>query len=142
MKKYILTIFLCFTALFCNAQIIAYNVAMKPYIGEWVCEKGQVVMTLVIEKVGNNKVMAKYKAVNYEDGRPRTFYTDYEKIQWKNGHFIFSYKSDNPDRDLLIKDIATIRGKKLTLNYQCWEGSSSGYKLKWEEVIGVFHINW
>ncbi len=115
---------------------------MKPFIGEWVRESGQVTKTLVIEKVGTNKVTAKYKAVNYEDGRPRTFYTDYEKIQWSNGKFIFSYKSDDPDRNLLIKNIATIKGKTLTLLYQCWEGSASGYQLKWEQEIGKFHVNW
>lgn len=142
MKHIIIIILVCFCALISKAQTINYVPAMKPFIGEWVHESGQVTMTLVIEKVGTNKVTAKYKAVNYEDGRPRTFYTDYEKIQWSNGKFIFSYKSDDPDRNLLIKNIATIKGKTLTLLYQCWEGSASGYQLKWEQEIGKFHVNW
>lgn len=141
MKKYVIMILMCFVVFICNAQSISYVPTMKPYLGEWVCEDGSVTKILLIEKVGN-RVTAKYKAVNYEDGRPRTFYTDYEKIQWRNGKFIFSYKSDDSNRDLLIKDIATIKGKNLTLTYQCWKNSQNGYTLKWEEEIGKFHISW
>lgn len=141
MKKYVIAILLIFVAVFCSAQSISYVPAMKPYLGEWVCEKGSVTMTLVIEKVGNT-VTAKYKAVNYEDARPRTFYTDYETIQWRNGVFIFSYKSDAADKDLLIKEIVSLKGKNITITLQCWERTQNGYVLRHEQEIGKFHISW
>lgn len=139
----ILMLLIVFVCAICGyPQTITYTPAMKPYIGEWVCEQGEVTLTLVIEKVGTNKVSAKYKATNYEDSRPRSFYTDYERIQWSDGHFIFSYTSDDPNRDILIKEVATLKNKTLTLMFQSWEGTPNGYRMKWEKEIGKFHIKW
>ena len=113
---------------------------MKPYIGEWVCENGDGTMTLVIEKVGSNKVTAKYKAVNYEDGRPRTYYTDFEKIQWNNGKFILSYTSY--DSNTIIKDVVSLRGNTLTIMFQSWTKTAKGYTLQWEDELVKFYKSW
>ena len=125
-----------------NAQTISYSSQMKPFIGEWVCEQGEVTMILKIEKVNSTQVTAKYKAINYEDGRPRTFYTDFEKIIWDNGKFIFTSTGDYSDKDLIFKNIATLKDQTLILVYQCWEKIGGNYKLMVEQEIGKFHFKW
>ncbi len=130
----VLTVCACFEGL-----CVKYTSAMKPFLGEWVCQEDGVEMVLTIDRDSNNNITVDYKAINYEDGYPRTFYTYFDEIKWKNGSFIFSYESDDPYRDLLIKDIAKISGRRLTLYYQCWEYGPNGYGLKWKDTIGTFY---
>lgn len=133
MKQIAFILLMFMTTLGVKAQTIKYIPAMKSYVGEWKCEQGDVEMILVIEKVGTN-IRVKYKAVNYENGRPRTYYTDYQKVTWANGKFTFSYITEE---GLTIKDVASLKNNVLTLMYYCYKGNV----LKSKSEIGKFH-NW
>ncbi len=112
---------------------------MKPFIGEWKCEANNVEMFLVFEKVSNTRVRVKYKAVNYEGGRPATFYSSWDKMEYKNGKIILTKHDTVNGLQLRYVETASIKNGELTLLYQCYEKTSKGYILKYEDIIGRFH---
>lgn len=141
MKKFILILCATLICILANAQTATYVAGMKPFIGEWKCEQGSVEMTLIFQKVSKTTVKVKYKAVNYEDGRPKSFYSSWDKMEYKNGKILLTKTETVNGRKLRYVETATIKNDELTLYYQSYEYTGSGYELKCENTIGVFH-NW
>ena len=139
MKRLILFfVFLIFVQV-CSAQTVKYVPAMKPYIGEWTQTKPVVTLYLRIEKTTTDKVTIKHKAVNHDGINDMAFYTDYEKIEWMGNGFKCSYKSDNPDHDLLIVDTYILKGSKIIATYYCYERRNGKYTKVYEAPLGDYY---
>lgn len=124
-----------------NAQTAKYVSAMKPYLGEWTQTSSVCTLYLRIEKSGAGKVIVKHKAVNHDGLNDMPFYTDYEKVEWTGHGFKCSYKSDNPDHDLLIVNTYVLKGSKIVATYYCYERRNGKYTKVYEQSEGEYH-NW
>lgn len=135
-KRIIVLLSIFFLAVVSNAQTAKYVSSMKPYLGEWTQTSSDGTLYLRIEKSGTDRVIVKHKAVT-----DMTYYTDYDKIEWTGHGFKCSYKSDNPEHDLLIVDTYVLKGSKIVATYYCYERKNGTYIKVYEQPLGEYH-NW
>ena len=138
MKKIILLFIGLILGLTLNAQSVAYKAAMKPYLGEWVQHKSGVTMHLKIEKSGS-KVTLKYKAVNTEDGSPKTYYSSFKNVKWTGNGFKCTKTTD--DGYIIVETFTKIDSNTINGRFQSFSKANGKLIPRLDEDLGDFH-NW